>query len=171
MKIQIQGSFAFVPPYLAPAASVYFSAKMINARSIANKSFLLKDLLCREKLDFMFISKIWQRENEVAHLLGLCPGDRSFWGRNAVIFKKTFLCHTVLRSSYISFEMIRTKIGRNELLYGVLIYCRSGSAASFLSDFQESLCSTIKLCRIITVGACKICGLEKMDYLLHRLLS
>lgn len=90
MKIQIHGSFAFVPPYLAPAASVYFSAKMINARSIANKSFLLNDLFCREKLDFIFISKMWQRENEVAHLLGLCPGDGSFWGRNAVIFMPHF---------------------------------------------------------------------------------
>ncbi|KAL6488166.1 hypothetical protein MHYP_G00019070 [Metynnis hypsauchen] len=44
---------------------------VINARSVANKAHILNDLFCSEKLDFMFISETWQRENEVSHLLEL----------------------------------------------------------------------------------------------------
>lgn len=51
---------------------------LINACSIANKSYILNDLFCTKKLDFMFISETWQRENEVSHLLELCPADCSF---------------------------------------------------------------------------------------------
>uniref|UniRef100_A0A1A8LCV6 Endonuclease/exonuclease/phosphatase domain-containing protein n=1 Tax=Nothobranchius pienaari TaxID=704102 RepID=A0A1A8LCV6_9TELE len=69
------------PAIIEPAAhtSPDSSAKMmlINARSIANKSHILNDLFRTKKLNFLWISESWQRENDVTHLRELCPQDCS----------------------------------------------------------------------------------------------
>lgn len=54
---------------------------LLNARSIANKSFSLNDLFTREKLDLMCLSETWQREEEFIHLNELCPVGCSVVGK------------------------------------------------------------------------------------------
>ena len=54
---------------------------LLNARSIANKSFSLNDLFTREKLDLMCLSDTWQRGEEFIHLNELCPAGCSAVGK------------------------------------------------------------------------------------------
>ena len=53
---------------------------LLNARSIANKSFILNELFTRKSLDFMFLTETWQRKGEFVHLNELFPAGCSVTG-------------------------------------------------------------------------------------------
>ena len=54
---------------------------LLNARSIANKSFSLSGLFTREKRDLMRLLESWQRGEEFIHLNELCPAGCSAVGK------------------------------------------------------------------------------------------
>ncbi|KAJ8346648.1 hypothetical protein SKAU_G00280490 [Synaphobranchus kaupii] len=51
---------------------------LLNARSIANKSFVLNELFVSKNLDFLQITETWQRADDFTSLIELCPRDCSF---------------------------------------------------------------------------------------------
>ncbi|KAJ8381491.1 hypothetical protein SKAU_G00022690 [Synaphobranchus kaupii] len=51
---------------------------LLNARSIANKLFVLNELFVSKNLDFLQITETWQRADDFTSLIELCPRDCSF---------------------------------------------------------------------------------------------
>lgn len=51
---------------------------LVNARSITNKTFVLKDIVKTKELDFLFMNETWQRNMENASLKEICPKDYTF---------------------------------------------------------------------------------------------
>ena len=62
---------------------------LINARSIANKSFILKDFFTSQGLDVLFITETWVQAGDSSSLTALCPGDCSFFSSPRTSGKKT----------------------------------------------------------------------------------
>lgn len=52
---------------------------LINARSVANKTFLLNDFFSFHKLDFMFITESWTPVGDLSPFSDLVPNDCSFF--------------------------------------------------------------------------------------------
>lgn len=134
---------------------------LLNARSVANKSFILNDLITTRNLDFMFITETWQKSEEYVFMNELCPPGCSFTcaprttgrgGGLAVFHKDSFSCRRVCCGSFISFELLVTKIGRSNPFYCVLIYRPPGVNGQFLSEFSDFLASIIKFEKILLLG-------------------
>ncbi|KAJ8333732.1 hypothetical protein SKAU_G00410510 [Synaphobranchus kaupii] len=51
---------------------------LLNARSIANKLFVLNELFVSKNLNFLQITETWQRADDFTSLIELCPRDCSF---------------------------------------------------------------------------------------------
>ena len=86
---------------------------MLNARSIANKSFILNDLFTSKSLDFMFLTETWQREGEFVHLNELCTVGCSVTGAPrlarrggglAAVYRDIFLFKEIHLVNHSSFE-------------------------------------------------------------------
>ena len=134
---------------------------LVNARSIINKSFLLNDIIKSKNLDFMFITETWQRTNEHAPIIELCPPDYSFLslprtsgrgGGLAAVFKNMFPCRMVNTGSFSSFELQMIKIGQSDPFYAILVYRPPGPNSCFLTDFSDFLSSILKLSKFILLG-------------------
>lgn len=104
---------------------------LLNARSIANKSFMVNDLVLSKKLEFLFLNKPWQRDMELDPLIKLCPKDCTFislprlsgnGGGLAAAFRSRFVCHLVSTGLVSSFELQTIKVGRTNPFYCTLIY-------------------------------------------------
>lgn len=72
-------------PWVAPRdspvdnqVSTLLRMVLLNACSIANKSFVLNDVVLSKKLDFLFLTETWQRNMELGPLIELCPKDYAF---------------------------------------------------------------------------------------------
>ena len=153
-----------IPLRSADTASVTSSTLhigLLNARSIANKSFSLNDLFTREKLDLMCLSETWQREEEFIHLNELCPAGCSAVGKPrpcrrggglAVVYKDSCTCKVTQTQEYTSFESQMVRVGSSNPFYCVSIYRPPGPAAVFLKDFSDFLSSIIKLESILILG-------------------
>ena len=123
-------------------------AALFNARSITNKSFILNEFFTSEKLDFMFLTETWQRDNEFIHLNELCPTGCSVIGTPqlerrggglAIVHWDNYLCRVVQSESFPSFESQLIKTGSTNTFYCVLIYRPPGPAGPFLTDFTDFL--------------------------------
>ena len=134
---------------------------LLNARSIANKSFILNDLFDSLDLDFMLITETWQKTDEFTSLNELCPQNCSFscvpratgrGGGLASIHRDCFSSRTVSSRAYSTFEVLINKVGRTNPFYSVLIYRPPGRNGSFLTEFGDFLPSIIRLDRILLSG-------------------
>ena len=134
---------------------------LFNARSISNKSFSLNDLFTREKLDLLFLSETWQREEEFIHLNELCPADCSAVGKPrpcrrggglAVVYRDSCVCKVTQTQDFASFESQMIMVGSSNPFYCVSIYRPPGPAAGFLKDFSDFLSSIIKLESVLILG-------------------
>ncbi|XP_078793711.1 uncharacterized protein LOC144987877 isoform X2 [Oryzias latipes] len=81
------------------------SMALLNARSVANKSFLLNDLIDSRNVDLLFLTETWQRNSDHSSLIELCPAGYSFIGRPrpsgrgggiAAVFRNRLLCRSNL---------------------------------------------------------------------------
>ncbi|KAL3984502.1 hypothetical protein ACER0C_016127 [Sarotherodon galilaeus] len=86
---------------------------LLNARSIANKSFVLNDFFSSNSLDFIFLTESWQRENEFIHLNELFPVGCRFIGTPhldrrggglVTVHRDSFACKAMDSESFPSFE-------------------------------------------------------------------
>ncbi|XP_056275411.1 uncharacterized protein LOC130196993 [Pseudoliparis swirei] len=134
---------------------------LINARSIKNKSFVLKDLFVTRHLDFLHITESWQKSDDFTSLNELCPQDCSYscaprasgsGGGLATIYRSSFHSRTVNYKAYSSFEILINKVGRTNPFLCVLVYRPPGKNRSFLADFGDFLASIIRYDRILMLG-------------------
>lgn len=134
---------------------------LLNARSIANKSFVLNDFFSSNSLDFMFLTESWQRENEFIHLNELCPVGCRFIGTPRLdrrggglvtVHRDNLACRTMNSEFFPSFESQLLKVGFSDIFYCVLIYRPPGPAGVFIQDFTDFLSSIIKLEKVLMIG-------------------
>lgn len=87
---------------------------LINATSLANKTFLLNDFFTSRKLDFMFVTETWLHTGESIPFSELLPPDCTFLssprttgkgGGLACVFKSSFHCQQIPSVTYSSFEL------------------------------------------------------------------
>lgn len=143
------------------AGSDNISVGLLNARSIANKSFALNDLFTSKDLDFLFITETWQKTEEFAALNELCPPDCSYscvprttgrGGGLAIINRDGFSTRSVSCGTFSTFEVSVSKVGRANPFYCILIYRPPGRNANFITDFGHFLASIIRFDRVLMVG-------------------
>uniref|UniRef100_A0A672ZSA2 Reverse transcriptase domain-containing protein n=1 Tax=Sphaeramia orbicularis TaxID=375764 RepID=A0A672ZSA2_9TELE len=134
---------------------------LLNARSIANKSFSLNELFTNRNLDALFLTETWQRDGEFIHLNELCPPGCSAVGQPrpcrrggglAVVHQDKYICRGMSTDDFPSFESQMIKIGSSSVFYCFLIYRPPGPAGAFLSDFSDFLTSIIKLEKVLILG-------------------
>ncbi len=93
--------------------SISVTMALINARSLANKSFILNDLFLFHELDFLFVTETWLNVGETTPLSELSPPGCSFFstprsfgrgGGLTVVFKDRFKCRLLPSESHCTFE-------------------------------------------------------------------
>ncbi len=93
---------SLVQSSLSSSVTTPVAMALINARSLANKTFILNDLFASHKLDFVFITETWLKAGDMSSLselssTGGCsffstPGSIGQGGGLAVLFKEKFKC-------------------------------------------------------------------------------
>ncbi|CAJ1061240.1 RNA-directed DNA polymerase from mobile element jockey [Xyrichtys novacula] len=153
-------------PRSADASDVPISARfgLVNARSLANKTFILKDFFMSRGLDFLCVTETWLSTGESSPLIELCPPDCCYFnsprssgrkgGGIAVIFKSDFKCRQIcLKFSFTSFEMCLFELGCSHVVLCAVIYRPPKYNKDFISDFSEFLAEILpKYDRVLIVG-------------------
>lgn len=104
-------------PY--PPVPVRFG--LVNARSLSNMTFILKDFFTSRGLDFLCVTETWVSVGESSAFSQLLPQDYCYFnsllmlsrgGGTATIFKSHYQCKKLsLSSSYTNFELGLFELG------------------------------------------------------------
>jgi len=121
---------------------------LINARSLANKTFILNDLFLSQEIDFLFVTETWLNAGEMTSLSELSPPGCSFFstprsvgrgGGLAVVFKDKFKCRLSPSESYSTFESQLITLNSFKSVLCVLIYRPPNFHGGFIQEFSELL--------------------------------
>lgn len=119
---------------------------LINARSLAKKTFILNDLFLSHEIDFLFVTETWLNAGEMTSLSELSPPGCSFFstprsvgrGRGlAVVFKDKFKCRLSPSASFSSFESRLIMLNSFKSVLCFLIYRPTNSHGDFIQEFSE----------------------------------
>ena len=146
---------------LRPPAPTRFG--LVNARSLANKTFILRDFFCSRALDFFCVTETWIGAGESSALAELLPADCCCFntprtsgrgGGTAVVFKNTFKCkQRKVLSSPQSFEVTLFEVGRSDPVLCAVIYRPPKYNKDFVNDFSGLLAEIMpKYDRAIFLG-------------------
>lgn len=135
--------------------SVNAKCALLNVRSLSNKSFVINELICSYKLDFLLLTETWLDEAKYAStLIESTPPNFSFMCANrknqkggglASIFKDSFQCSQISLGDFSSFEYLCGLITCTPNILLLTIYRPpKHSAKVFLEEFGELL-STVCL--------------------------
>ena len=125
---------------------------LINARSVRNKKFILRDFFSSNMLDFLFLTETWLKGEENVVMNALCPSKCKYisdprpsgrGGGLATVFNEQFSCRSVDIGAFNSFEVHMFKIGTCNPFYSILIYRIPGPDSGFLTEFAEFLSSVV----------------------------
>ena len=125
---------------------------LINARSVSNKTFLLRDFFSSHNLDFLFLTETWLKSNDNVVMNAMCPTNCKFisdprpsgkGGGLAAVFKQQFSCSSVALGIFNTFEVHMFRIGKSNPFYSILIYRVPGPNNGFLTEFAEFLSSLV----------------------------
>lgn len=134
--------------FLLPLETGTVKMALVNARSLANKTFVLNNFYTQHDLDFLFISETWLNVGEMYPLIELSPDDCSFFstprasGRSgglACVFKRIFKCRHLSTVNYQSFEAQVMMCDAWEAVMCVLVYCidHQDTIRILFSSFQS----------------------------------
>uniref|UniRef100_A0AAZ1XJ66 Reverse transcriptase domain-containing protein n=1 Tax=Oreochromis aureus TaxID=47969 RepID=A0AAZ1XJ66_OREAU len=122
---------------------------LINTRSVANKTFILKDFFLSRALDLLFLTETWISPGELSAFIELVPADCTFFnvprasgrgGGLAAVFKAHLDLKQLFPSSrYTSFELCLCKLGHSPSLLCAIVYRPPKYNKVFLSEFSEFL--------------------------------
>lgn len=146
------------PLVLAPAR-----IGLVNARSLANKTFILKDFFSSRELDFLCVTETWIGVDEFSTLIELSPLHCALFnsprtlghgGGTAAVYKNDFKCkQCAVCSSFSSFEVILFEVRRADLLLCAVVYRPTKYHKNFLNDFSDFLTWIMPLYdRVLLVG-------------------
>ncbi len=119
---------------------------LINARSLANKTFLLNDFFTSRELDFMFLTETWLQTGELIPLSELLPPSCDFLssprttgrgGGLASVFKSVFHCQKIAVDVYSSFELQLFEINFPATVLCAVVYRPPKYNKNFIQDFAD----------------------------------
>ena len=136
---------------------------LVNARSIINKSFILKDFFKSQELDFLFISETWLSVGESSAFTELVPDGCSYFnsprtsgrgGGTATVCKSDFKCKQIsLSTSSTSFEHSLFELGHSNTVLCAVVYRPPKYNRDFLTEFSVFLADLMpKYDRVLIVG-------------------
>lgn len=121
----------------------------MNARSLANKTFILRDFFSSRQLDFLFVTDTWISAGECSALVELLTVGCSYFnsprtsghgGGTATGYSDGFKCkQRAVPSSFSSCEATLFEVGRSDLVLCAVIYRPPKYIKEFLSDFSDLL--------------------------------
>lgn len=131
----------------ARSAEVKVKMALLNAQSLSNKTFVLRDFCTSHALDLIFITEM--RDGEVAPLMELCPPESSFFnsprltgrgGGVASLFNDRFKCELISYGDpYTSFELQLFTVNRPSVVLIAVIYRPPKYNDNFISEFADFL--------------------------------
>ena len=135
---------------------------LVNARSLGNKAFILKDFFITRELDFLFISETWLGAGESGILSDLIPDGCSYFnsprlsGRGGgilTVYKSDFRCKQLSRIPTASFELSLFEMGHPHTVLCAVIYRPPKCNKDFLTEFSVFLSEILpNYDRILIVG-------------------
>ena len=136
---------------------------LLNARSIANKTFLLNDFFTSRKLDFMFLTETWAHAGEYTPFSELLPPDCTFFsspratghgGGIASVFGASLQCrllHPV--TTYACFELQLFELNPASPILCSVVYRPPKCNKDFINDFSDFLSGImVKYDRVLISG-------------------
>ncbi|XP_076597184.1 uncharacterized protein LOC143326976 [Chaetodon auriga] len=122
---------------------------LVNARSLANKTFIVRNFFSSRGLDFLCMTETWISAGECSALVELLPADCSYFnsprmsgrgGGTATIYKNNFKCkQRTASSSFSSFEVTLFEVGRSDPVLCAVIYRPPKYNRDFVNDFAGLL--------------------------------
>ncbi|KAI2645456.1 RNA-directed DNA polymerase from mobile element jockey [Labeo rohita] len=119
---------------------------LINARSLANKTFLLNDFFTSRELDFMFLTETWLHAGELTSFSELLPPSCDFLssprttgkgGGLASVFKSVFHCREIVVDAYNSFELQLFETNFPTTVLCAVVYRPPKYNKNFIQDFAD----------------------------------
>ncbi len=135
---------------------------LVNARSISNKSFILKDFFTLHSLDFLFITETWLKHGDLMPLVEIAPPDCAFFSSPrasghgdgvATFFRSCFKCKTVLTDTFSSFEVQLLKVDVKGPVICALVYRPPKWKKDFICQFSDFLSDLVtRAGRLLIIG-------------------
>lgn len=119
---------------------------LINARSLANKTFLLNDFITSRELDFMFLIETWLNAGELTPFSELFPPRCDFLssprttgkgGGLASVFKSVFHCREITVDACNSFELQLFETNFSTTVLCAVVYRPPKYNKNFIQEFAE----------------------------------
>lgn len=120
----------------------------MNARSVSNKTFILKDFFPTQNLDFLFIIETWLNNGDSAPFSELFPPGCAYFktprssgrgGGLAIVFSDFYHCKPLPSFLTVSFEVCMFEIGQDSPTLCAVIYHPPKYNKDFISDFSNFL--------------------------------
>lgn len=120
---------------------------LVNARSLVNKIFILKDFFMSQRLDLLYITETWLSAGDTSAFSELLPHDCCFfntprtsgWGGGiATVFKNGYKCRQ-LSFTFPSFELSATELGHSPTVLCTVVYRPPKYNKDFINDFSDFL--------------------------------
>ena len=130
---------------------------VLNARSINNKSLLIKDYVVEKQIDMLAITETWLKAGEVSDYIirDICPKGYKFihcpreyarGGGIGLLFKQNLKIKKLQTRSYQSFELMELLLNANSSTYRIIVIYRPPSSSInkltysvFLEEFTTLL--------------------------------
>ncbi|XP_055020382.1 uncharacterized protein LOC129411985 [Boleophthalmus pectinirostris] len=121
---------------------------LLNARSLANKTFLLNDFFTLRNLDFMLLTETWLQVGESSPFSELvppncyylnCPRMSGRGGGLATIYKSSYVCRQVPIDPFSSFELQTFTLSLDTPVLCALVYRPPKFNKDFIQDFSDLL--------------------------------
>ncbi|KAL6464601.1 hypothetical protein MHYP_G00269180 [Metynnis hypsauchen] len=151
------------PRSAEPQAPAPARISLMNARSLANKTFILRDFFSSRSLDFLCVTETWIGPGDHSALVELLSAGCSYLnsprtsgrgGGTATVFKNDFKCkQRALSTSISSFEITLFEVGRSDPVLCAVIYRSPKYNKDFINDFSEFLAGLMpNYDRVLIVG-------------------
>uniref|UniRef100_A0A8C5I3C7 Reverse transcriptase domain-containing protein n=1 Tax=Gouania willdenowi TaxID=441366 RepID=A0A8C5I3C7_GOUWI len=135
---------------------------LVNARSVANKTFILQDFFTSCDLDVLFLTETWINSGESTAFSELLPPDCTFinvprttgrGGGIATVLKNCFYHKVVSERSFSSFELSYFELRQADPVLCAVIYRPPKHNKDFIRDFYEFVaCVLTRYDRVLIVG-------------------
>ncbi|XP_014865742.1 PREDICTED: uncharacterized protein LOC106931877 isoform X2 [Poecilia mexicana] len=126
---------------------------LVNARSLGNKTFILRDFFSHQNLDFLCVTETWLSVGESSALSELLPADCSYFnsprasgrgGGTATVYKQDYKCkQCFLQTSFPNFEFTSFEMRHVNPVFCAVVYRPPKYNKDFISDFSDFLSGII----------------------------
>lgn len=115
-----RGLPAWASQTAAPSAPASARIALVNARSLANKTFILKEFFTARKLDFLCVTETWMSVGESSAFSELLPADCGYFNTQrasghrgvATVYKTKYFCtQRALLASWCRFKANMFELG------------------------------------------------------------